>query len=118
MKLPIQYALTYPKRLKGLVARPDFAKLGELHFENPDTERFPALKLAYEAGKTGGTLPAIMNAANERAVEMFFKNEISFTEISQVVEKTMNAFEVKYNSSLDEILEVSNKAYKEAEKFR
>ena len=116
MKLPIQYALTYPKRLYGLPERPDFAKIGQLTFENPDTEKFPALKLAYSAGKLGGTMPACMNAANEAAVNMFFKGMIKFTDIPKIAEKTMNAHTVIYNPTLEEILETNKWAYEYAQK--
>ncbi len=118
MKLPIQYALTYPLRVKGLVKRPDFAEISEIHFEKPDIVRFPSLKMAYEAGKEGGTMPAAMNAANERAVDMFFKGQIKFTEIPRVVLNTMEKHQTIKNPSLDEILEVNRACYELAGSFK
>lgn len=75
MKLPIQYALTYPERTESKIAPLDFVKVGMMTFEKPDMEKFPCLRLAYEAGKSGGTMPAVMNAANEAAVELFLKEK-------------------------------------------
>ncbi len=77
MKLPIQYALNYPIREKRIIERLDFYTLKTLNFEKPDMETFKALKLAYEAGKMGGTMPAILNAANEAAVDLFLNKELN-----------------------------------------
>lgn len=114
MKLPIQHALTYPKRVKGLVARPDFAKIGELHFEYPNTDKFPSLKLAYECGKIGGTMPACMNAANEKAVDMFFKNEIAFDQIPTVVERVLEKHNAVMKPTIEDILATNDWAYEQA----
>jgi len=89
MKLPIQYALTYPERIKSLVAPMNFFKLKSLDFREPDFRRFPCLKLAYEAGRLGGSYPAVLNAANEVAVDRFLKGAALFTEIPVITEKTL-----------------------------
>ena len=89
MKLPILYALSYPERIKSDFPRFSFTDYPELTFELPDFDSFPNLFLAYEAMKTGGTLPCIMNASNEIAVEAFLKDRIGFYDISSVIEKTM-----------------------------
>lgn len=105
MCLPIQYALTFPHRLGSERVRTNLAALGQLNFEEPDTDRFPALKLAMRAGQIGGTLPAVLNAANEIAVEGFCQERIGFTGIADLVEKTMEAHEVVVHPELDAILE-------------
>jgi len=90
MKVPIQYALTYPRRLGNSFPKPDFTALGNLTFLKPDLARFPGLHLAYEAGKAGGTMPVVYNAANEIAVEYFLKGLLGFTDIPVLLEKVMN----------------------------
>src|SRR5581483_4200486 len=90
MCLPIQYALTYPDRAGSDRVQTDLAKLGSLTFEEPDLERFPALALARRAGESGGTLPAVLNAANEVAVEAFVNRRINFPQISQTVRRAMD----------------------------
>ena len=104
MCLPIQYALTYPKRVPNTRVQTNLAKLGPLTFEEPDLERFPALGLARRAGEIGGTLPAVMNAANEVAVAAFCESKIRFDQISEVVSETMDRHDVTVLPSLDEIL--------------
>lgn len=89
MRLPIQYALTYPARVGSDVPRLDFSRLGALTFEAPDTETFRGLTLAVEAGRTGGTAPCVMNAANEVAVEAFLGGFIGFLDIYHIIEKTL-----------------------------
>ncbi len=89
MKTPIAYALSWPERLPLAQQPLDLCKIGQLSFSQPDTERFPCLRLAYAALDMGGTVPAVMNAANEVAVEAFLNNQLSFLSISQVIEKTM-----------------------------
>jgi len=89
MKLPIQYALTWPERVKSLVPPVDFYKLRSLEFFEPDFRRFPCLALAYEAGKLGGSYPAVLNAANEVAVERFMNGGALFTDIPGIVEGTL-----------------------------
>ena len=89
MRLPIQYALTYPQRLKTGLKEMDFFKLKNLTFKRPDFRKFPALGLCFHAGKKGGTLPCVLNAANEVAVEAFLKRRLCFSKIYQVVEKVV-----------------------------
>lgn len=105
MCLPIQYALTYPERIDSDRVQTNFAKIGSLTFEEPDVERFPALNLARRAGEVGGTLPAVLNAANEIAVEAFCARKISFPQITQTVQRTMDAHKVIEHPTLDQILE-------------
>ncbi len=114
MKLPIQYALTYPERrvLKG-GQQLDLTAMGSLTFEAPDTETFPALTLARRAGKRGGTLPAVFNAADECAVERFLHGKISFPDICDIIGEAMSACRVKDDPSLEQILE----AQRETEEF-
>ncbi len=105
MCLPIQYALTYPNRVRSDRVQTNFAKLGTLTFEEPDVERFPALALARKAGEVGGTLPAVLNAANEVAVEAFCNRQIGFEQITETVARTMERHEVVANPTLEQILE-------------
>src|SRR5690349_10703807 len=94
MCLPIQYALTYPDRSASDRVQTNLAKLGSLTFEEPDTDRFPALDLARKAGEIGGTMPAVLNAANEIAVDAFINQKIKFPQVSQTVRRTMDAHKV------------------------
>ena len=105
MCLPIQYALTYPDRAASERVQTDFPKVGSLTFEEPDLERFPALELARRAGEAGGTLPAVLNAANEVAVEAFVNRKINFPQITETVRRTMEAHRVVSHPTLDQILE-------------
>lgn len=105
MKIPIQYALTYPKRMKSPYPKVDFAQRGCLTFEAPDMETFHCLALAYRALEVGGTMPAVLNGANEIAVARFLSSEISFLQIPELIEMTMNAYTVKYTYTLDDLLE-------------
>lgn len=111
MKLPIQYALFYPERRFLPGERMDFWSLGQITFEKPDMENFPGLKLAYRAGKIGGTLPTVFNAANERAVAKFLNREISYLTITDMIEGAMNGHTVKEKPTLEEILEAEAEAY-------
>lgn len=111
MKLPIQYALFYPERRYLPGERLDFWSMGQIAFEKPDMENFPGLKLAYEAGKTGGTLPTVFNAANERAVSKFLNREIPYLAITDMIEGAMNGHTVKSNPTVEEILEAEAAAY-------
>ncbi len=104
MCLPIQYALTYPERVRSDRVQTPLARLGSLTFEEPDTERFPSLNLARRAGEIGGTLPAVLNAANEVAVEAFVKRRISFLQITETVRRVMDEHEVVAHPTLDQIL--------------
>lgn len=105
MKTAIAYALSYPERLDIAQPFPDFARIGSLTFENPDKDRFPCLQLAIDACETGGTLPAVMNAANETAVLAFLNRDISFMDIPKRISKIMNRHSVIQNPSLDDILQ-------------
>src|ERR1039458_4340986 len=116
MCLPIQYALTYPDRAPSERVQTNFAKLGNLTFEEPDAERFPALKLARRAGEIGGTLPAVLNAANEVAVEAFVNQKINFPQITEIVRRTMDAHKVVLHPTLEQILEADAWARREAAK--
>jgi 1-deoxy-D-xylulose-5-phosphate reductoisomerase len=104
MCLPIQVALCHPERVSSARVQTDFAKIGSLTFEEPDTDRFPALKLARQAGEVGGTLPAVLNAANEVAVERFCNRALSFTGITEVVSRVMSAHQVVPRPTLNQIL--------------
>jgi 1-deoxy-D-xylulose-5-phosphate reductoisomerase len=104
MCLPIQYALTYPHRIGSERVQTNFAKISNLTFEEPDHERFPALRLARRAGVAGGTLPAVLNAANEIAVDAFCNRRISFDGITQTVTRTMDEHESIEHPSLEQIL--------------
>lgn len=101
----IQYALTYPERQRNLLAPLNLTSLGALHFEAPDIERFPCLALAYRALKSGGTLPAAMNAANEVAVGAFLDGRIRMTDIPMVIEGVMNRHETRPVMNLEGVLE-------------
>jgi 1-deoxy-D-xylulose-5-phosphate reductoisomerase len=115
MRLPIQYALSYPERLVNHLPTLDFAKLQSCHFETPDRKRFPCLELGYEAAKTGGTLPAVLNAANEIAVEAFLNKEIAFTKIPKMIEKIMAQHRPVKNPRLADYLEADRWARQKAE---
>ncbi|MGB9802517.1 1-deoxy-D-xylulose-5-phosphate reductoisomerase [Desulfofundulus sp.] len=106
MRLPIQYALSYPDRWPSDLPRLNWFAAGELTFEPPDTNRFPCLALAYAAGRTGGTMPAVLNAANEIAVGAFLAGEIGFTFIPRLVAEVMEEHRVVSEPTLEEILEV------------
>jgi 1-deoxy-D-xylulose-5-phosphate reductoisomerase len=104
MCLPIQYALTCPGRSASDRVQTNFAEIGRLDFEEPDTERFPSLDLARRAGEVGGTLPAVLNAANEIAVQAFCDRQISFTDITTTVSRTMESHQVVAKPTLEDIL--------------
>ncbi|MEM8727883.1 MAG: 1-deoxy-D-xylulose-5-phosphate reductoisomerase [Chlamydiota bacterium] len=110
MKIPIQYALTYPKREKGIVPCFDFEKYSKLEFSSPNSEKFPCLALAYEAAKRGGTLPCFMNAANEVLVDRFLKGEIGWIEIGKRLETLMGTHRVLPQESFETLLEVDQEA--------
>lgn len=106
MKLPIQYALTWPER-RGLPGeRLDFSKLSGIEFEQPDTETFRGLTLAYEAGKEGGSMPTVYNAANEKAVSLFLQRKIGYLDITRMIENCMMKHTTIANPTLEEILAV------------
>jgi 1-deoxy-D-xylulose-5-phosphate reductoisomerase len=104
MRVPIQYALTFPHHVPGPVAAPDFAKLASLTFEAPDTTRFPSLTMAYAAVRAGGIAPAVMNAANEMAVAAFLAGRIRFLDIFHTVEKALAQVQGGLRPTLEEII--------------
>ena len=114
MCLPIQYALTYPDRAVSERVQTNFPKIGTLTFEEPDVERFPAIELARRAGEVGGTLPAVLNAANEIAVEAFVNRKINFPQITELVRRTMDAHKVVSHPTLEQILVADNWARRAA----
>jgi 1-deoxy-D-xylulose-5-phosphate reductoisomerase len=114
MCLPIQYALTYPRRMKSDRVQTNFPAIGTLTFEQPDVERFPALQLARRAGEVGGTLPAVLNAANEVAVDLFVNRRIGFPDITTTVTRVMEAHQIVDHPSLDQILAADAWARQEA----
>lgn len=116
MCLPIQYALTYPDRAPSDRVETNFAKLGQLTFEEPDVERFPSLQLAREAGEVGGTLPAVLNAANEVAVDAFCDRKIRYDQITATVAQTMSRHDVVRYTEIDQVLEADAWARVEAGK--
>ena len=111
MKLPIQYALFYPDRRPMNNGRVDFFALGQLTFEKPDIETFRGLALAYEAARTGGTMPTVFNAANERAVALFLQKKIRFLQIPELIEASMREHQVTQDPSVEKILETEQATY-------
>jgi len=114
MRIPIQYALTYPERLTNTLPRVDFYKLKALHFEAPDFKKFPCLRLAYQAAEKLGTVPAVLNAANEMCVENFLNKKLNFMSIPKVIEKVMARHRTITRPQLRDILEADTWARVEA----
>jgi 1-deoxy-D-xylulose-5-phosphate reductoisomerase len=110
MRIPIQYALTYPMRFATPTKRLDLIALQDLHFEQPDLERFPSLRLAYEAGEMGGTMPAVLNAANEVAVHHFLSGHIKFIDIPDIVSHVMSRHQAKVVRTVNDILQCDQNA--------
>ena len=106
MCLPIQYALTYPRRSPSDRVQTSLAEIGRLDFEEPDEQRFPSLELARRSGEEGGTMPAVLNAANEIAVDAFCAGQLNFPGITQAVRSAMDAHERIEHPTLEQILEV------------
>ena len=104
MKMPIQYALTYPERMPTQLEPLDLTKISQFHFSVPNFDKFPCLKLAYEAGTICGTMPAVLNSANDVAVNLFLKKKIKFSDIPKIIEKVMNKHNVIQNPCIDHIL--------------
>lgn len=117
MRLPIQYALSFPTRLNHLFPGLDLVKVGALHFEKPDLRRFPCLGFGYEAKRRGGTLPAVVNGANEVAVSAFLTEKISFLGIPKLIERAMSRHRVKASPSLADILEADRWARSQTAKL-
>jgi len=115
MRLPIQYALTYPERLATGLERLDLVKLGSLHFQKPDLKRFPSLELAFEASRLAGTMPAVLNAADEEVVEAFLAGSLSFLNIYKAVEKVVSRHKIVKSLSLEAVLQADQWARIEAQ---
>jgi len=115
MRTPIQYALTYPDRTEGISRRLDLSQAFTLNFEPPDFERFPALKLAYDVARMGGTAGAVLNAAKEAAVDAFIGGHVSFGEISRLVGLTIDAHQLEATPTLDELLAADQWARKQVQ---
>ena len=114
MRTPIAHSMAWPERIESGVEALDLFEIARLDFEQADFERFPCLRLAYQAMEQGGTAPAILNAANEIAVESFLNNELPFTEIAQVIEATLEASDITSANSLDDILAADTLARKKS----
>lgn len=114
MRVPIQYALTYPERVHSPAKALDLAELGSLHFQKMDESRFPCLKLAFECGRSGGSAPTVFNAANEIAVTRFLQGEIEFLDIENIITEVLNQHEVIRNPSLEQIEEIDRLSRKSA----
>jgi len=108
MRIPIQYALTFPERVTGNYMRLNLLECRQLTFEPPDEERFPCLKLAFAAGLTGGTMPAVLNAADEVAVDAFLRRQIKFAAVPAVIEQVMSRHQVTGRPELAEIMNADN----------
>jgi len=117
MKGPIAYALSYPERLDDPMPYLDLSAVGKLTFQKPDTESFPCLLYAYDAMKEGGTMPAVLNAANEIAVAAFLRKEIGFNDIPAIIQSTMNAHKRQEAVELDSVIEADKWAREEAKKI-
>ena len=117
MRLPIQYALFYPDRTSFPGERVDFIKLGQLTFEEPDVDTFYGLKLGYRAGRIGGSMPTVYNAANEWAVAAFLQEKIAFPDIPAIIKEAMNHHQLIQNPSLNEILNTEQETYDFVRRF-
>lgn len=117
MKGPISYALSYPERFGNILPALDLAEVGELTFEEPDMERYPSLALTYKALRAGGTMPCVLNAANEVAVDAFLDENILFTDISMVVSETMAEHRVIRGETIEEVISASDWARKRAKEI-
>ncbi|MDF2545877.1 MAG: 1-deoxy-D-xylulose-5-phosphate reductoisomerase [Anaerosolibacter sp.] len=106
MRVPIQYALTYPNRIENNYEKMDFYKLGNLSFEEPNLDKFPALRLAYDSLKAGGSMPTVLNGANEELVALFLGGKISFCDISSILEKVLDQHHIEYSIDVDRIIEI------------
>ncbi|HWP47843.1 MAG TPA: 1-deoxy-D-xylulose-5-phosphate reductoisomerase [Candidatus Limnocylindrales bacterium] len=116
MKIPISYALAYPERLPLNLPSLELTKLGNLSFQEPDFDRFPCLRYAYQAGEEGGSLPIVVNASNEVAVEFFLKKKIRFVDIQATIGRVMEEHSPRKVSAIEEVLEIDQWARREAEK--
>jgi 1-deoxy-D-xylulose-5-phosphate reductoisomerase len=117
MRIPIQYALHYPKRMPNeSLPKLNLTENKELTFKEPDLNKFPCLAMAYDAGIKGGTLPAVMNAANEIAVKYFLQDKIKFLDIPRIIMNAMEQHKITKNPDLDEILDLDKKVKQDTEK--
>jgi 1-deoxy-D-xylulose-5-phosphate reductoisomerase len=105
MRIPIQYALFYPNRTTNNFPRLELTKIGQLTFKKVYFDKFPCIKLAYHALELGGTMPAVLNGANEIAVNAFLNNQISFSAIPLIIKNTMKEHKPKYNLNINDILD-------------
>ncbi|MDD5565325.1 MAG: 1-deoxy-D-xylulose-5-phosphate reductoisomerase [Candidatus Omnitrophica bacterium] len=105
MRIPIQYAFSYPERLTNRFGCVDFYSIRALNFKKPDTQRFPCIRLAYRAAEEEGTLPCVMNAANEASVEAFLRGEVAFTSIYKIIDNVMDSHRIIRSPSLSDIIE-------------
>jgi 1-deoxy-D-xylulose-5-phosphate reductoisomerase len=117
MKGPIAYALSYPERLSDVSPALNLASIGTLTFEEADPDRFPCLAYAYEALKAGGTMPAVLSAANETAVRYFLEEKIGYGDIARVIRDTMDAHSVSTIKTVEDALKADLWARQEAEKI-
>jgi len=117
MKIPIQYALFYPNRMSNNFSRLELTKVGQLTFKKPNFNKFPCINLAYHALEIGGTMPAVLNGANEIAVNAFLNSKISFSVIPQIIQNTMKEHKPKYNPNINDILDADYWAREIALKF-
>ncbi|MBB6216514.1 1-deoxy-D-xylulose-5-phosphate reductoisomerase [Anaerosolibacter carboniphilus] len=106
MRVPIQYALTYPKRIENNYEKMDFYRLGNLSFEKPNLEKFPSLRLAYDSLKAGGSMPTVLNGANEALVELFLQGKINFCDIPAILEKILEKHTIEYSLDINKIIEI------------
>ncbi|ARU62491.1 1-deoxy-D-xylulose-5-phosphate reductoisomerase [Tumebacillus avium] len=114
MRIPIQYALAYPNRLPAPFKRLNLLEVGQLHFRAPDFERFPLLRMCFEAGKAGGSMPTVLNAANEVANELFRKEQIGFLDIERTVERVMDRHTLHTHPSLEDVMAADSWARQQA----
>jgi 1-deoxy-D-xylulose-5-phosphate reductoisomerase len=117
MRLPIQFALTHPERVSGPAQRLDWSTLRSLHFEKPDLEKFPALQLGYEVARRGGTTGAVLNGANEAAVERFLAGTLRFVEIARVCRDVLESHEFRAYPTLAELLAADQWARQEVARW-
>jgi 1-deoxy-D-xylulose-5-phosphate reductoisomerase len=110
MRTPIAYAMAWPERFDSGVTPLNIFEVGHMDFEQPDLQRFPCLRLAYEAIKAGGIMPTVLNAANEVAVEAFLNEQVRFTDIARIIERSMAQFTADTADTLEHILEADRQA--------
>jgi 1-deoxy-D-xylulose-5-phosphate reductoisomerase len=115
MRLPIQYALSYPGRFRNTLPTLDLVDVGTFHFFKPDTKRFPCLRLGYEASRLGGTMPTVLNATNEIAVQRFLDGTLNYSSIPKVIERVMRKHRLKAKPTLNQILEADSWAREQAQ---